>query len=373
MKNIGKALQSLLFVIVGCTGCSDDGSGGSQNRLKGQLMTSGLQGISYKTATQEGVLGKDGTFDYLEGETLSLFIGNLPLVEDVPTHEYISFLEFSMDAREELDEGTVFNGMSTEVQSEEKLASSDYINNISRFIYLMGDTVNTNPDADSPVKISDRTIEQLNEYLATDHPPIDFHVPIKTFEEEDSPANQLLKSICFFPANYVECEVPPTQEEIDAAESIYDEDGQVKEDRDTDILYKEDLEAKVAIIEGSIRSTIDLQPDNAAALLLSDARDIHKKLGTDLYFDVFTYSIHQGDTSTRTVHILSRKKDFTITEMEVVSVDENILIVDQFDPAEKFFTFHSVGTVGQEATLLINIRLENDYRWYQKTFRVLIK
>ncbi len=336
-------------------------------------MISGLQGIRYKTATQEGVLDKDGTFDYLAGETLSFSIGNLPLAEDVPTHRYISFLEFDTDAREALDSGTISNGLHSHQESEEEVSQSDYTNNIARFVYLMGDTIESSIDSNSPVVISDRTIEQLNEYLATDYQPIDFYVPIETFEEEDSPANRLLNSICFFPPDAIECEVPPTQAEIDAAESAYDENGQLKPDLDRSIVYQEDLKAKREIIENGLRSTINLNAKNTTTALLLDALDIHKELATDLYFDTFTRSIREGDTRTQTIVIKSRNKAFTITEMEVVSLNENIVVIDQFDPAAKRFSFHGIGSVGQEVTLLINIKLANDYRWYQKTFRVFIE
>ena len=149
-----------------------------------------------------------------------------------------------MDERQDLDDGTVKDGVSTHTEAEVTVSKHNFINNVS--LHLFDGEIPSPPTAQGmlPIVITDRTIEQINEYLLTAETPIDFHVPISEFEAEGSPFNTLLKEVCFYPADFLECEVPPTQEEIDAKESKFGPNKELREDYDREQEYKEDLEAK---------------------------------------------------------------------------------------------------------------------------------
>ncbi len=371
MKNYYRSLLLPVSLVLVTSACSESSS--SSSTLTGQLMFSGLNGLSYKTATQEGVLDEAGTYKYLAGETISFSLGNLPLVEDVPAREFLSFLEFGIDERVELDDGTVEEGFSTHAQAEVNVSKQGYTNNLSRFIYMMGDIVKSNSAGNDPIFITDWTIEQLNAYLLTDAPPVDFNVSIDEFEAEGSPFNLMLENICFFPEDFIECEEPPTQAEIDEAESRFDENGDERTDLDPDKLYKEDLEIKKKIIASGVRTASRKSDAQTATALQNDANDIHSVLSADIYFNEYSANIKEGDFTPRTVEIRSERSPFALIDMEVVSLNENIAIVDSFDVENKTFTFTSIGKLGEETTLIVNLKQVDDYRWYRKTFRVLVE
>lgn len=371
MKKYYRSLLASATLAMMTTACSDSSS--SSSTLTGQLMYSGLSNLTYKTATQEGKLDDAGTFKYLEGETVSFSLGNLQLVEDVPAREYISFLEFGVDERQDLDDGTVKDGVSTHTEAEVTVSKHNFINNVSRFIYLMGDTVTSNSTGNAPIVITDRTIEQINEYLLTAETPIDFHVPISEFEAEGSPFNTLLKEVCFYPADFLECEVPPTQEEIDAKESKFGPNKELREDYDREQEYKEDLEAKRRIINSAVRTAAKKKTDQTAVAVQLDAQSIARDLGSQIYLTTYSGKYKEGDSAPRNIEIHSLKPNFTITDMEVFSFNERIAVIDGFDTAGKTVTFSPIGKLGEETTIVLNIKQQDDYRWYKKTFRVQIQ
>ena len=64
---------------------SNDGGGQSQ-LLSGRFVDSAVSGMQYSTATQSGVTGSDGEFDYLPNETVTFSLGDivLPAVDAAP-------------------------------------------------------------------------------------------------------------------------------------------------------------------------------------------------------------------------------------------------------------------------------------------------
>lgn len=89
-----KTIKALYFPLLAMTGimigCGQTSDGGNTNSpttpsntppplLAGQLIDSVVSGVTYKTDSQEGITRADGSFDYLEGETVAFSIGGIQL------------------------------------------------------------------------------------------------------------------------------------------------------------------------------------------------------------------------------------------------------------------------------------------------------
>lgn len=85
-----KYTLSALILTLLLAGCSDDGNKGDPTLRTGQLFFSGIEGLTYQTATLSGAVSEDGTFSYHEGETVSFWLGDLMLTESVPAKEYMT-------------------------------------------------------------------------------------------------------------------------------------------------------------------------------------------------------------------------------------------------------------------------------------------
>ena len=86
----GFASVVLSLSIVGCTGDGgngggggDGGTGGTDATQAGVLLNGPVSGVAYETATQSGLTDIDGTFRYLEGETVRFTVG-ATLLGEVP-------------------------------------------------------------------------------------------------------------------------------------------------------------------------------------------------------------------------------------------------------------------------------------------------
>jgi hypothetical protein len=74
------AFYAVLPTLSACGGGGDgDGGGGSDNPdpLTGQSLDSAVEGLTYETATQSGATDSQGNFQYLAGETISFYVGNV--------------------------------------------------------------------------------------------------------------------------------------------------------------------------------------------------------------------------------------------------------------------------------------------------------
>ncbi|KZZ02237.1 hypothetical protein A3744_27635, partial [Oleiphilus sp. HI0073] len=79
MKN-SILLVGLCAGLVACGGGSSSSSNnGSTNTKTGVFLDSAVANIGYRTETLEGVTNSDGKYDYIEGETVTFFIGDLEL------------------------------------------------------------------------------------------------------------------------------------------------------------------------------------------------------------------------------------------------------------------------------------------------------
>ena len=73
------AVLLALFAVAACGGGGgDDDSGDSEPQIiSGVLLDSPVINIGYRTETQEGVTNARGEFNYVAGETVTFFIGDL--------------------------------------------------------------------------------------------------------------------------------------------------------------------------------------------------------------------------------------------------------------------------------------------------------
>lgn len=70
---------SLLLLLCACGGGSSNSISGGEATLTGQFIDSAVAGIRYSTETRSGVTDKEGTFKYLEGETVNFYLGEMLL------------------------------------------------------------------------------------------------------------------------------------------------------------------------------------------------------------------------------------------------------------------------------------------------------
>src|SRR5690554_7747393 len=91
-----------LSAAVVCTGCLDSGGSGSDDTRIGRINYQGLSGLTYTTNSQSGETNEAGEFRYYPGETLSLKVGNQPIIDNVPAQDFVSFLDFQPELRETL-------------------------------------------------------------------------------------------------------------------------------------------------------------------------------------------------------------------------------------------------------------------------------
>ena len=258
-----------LSAAIALTGCFDSGSSsGSDDTRTGRIHFQGVGGLTYQTASQSGKTNTRGEFRYYPGETLSVKVGNLPIAEGIPAREYVTFLEFQEDTRTALQTpGVDDEGLSSHQVREQLLFENSTLMNLSRFLLALNWTENV--DEDEGIDIRERVINQLNRALDNPNLPntVNFNVSTSEFTAENSPANQILAEICFYPEDDPLCGQPPTQEEIDNA-TERPVDGEL----DPDIDYKEDLEALRERILQSVRNMDEFDNEQARNYLRRSPR-----------------------------------------------------------------------------------------------------
>ncbi len=172
------------------TGCLDDGgSSGGDDTNTGRIHYLGVSGLSYQTASQSGTTDGQGRFRYYPGESLSLKVGNLPIIEGVPAQEYVTFLEFLPETREPLQSpGVDDEELRDHRLIEEQQFGNTTLLNMTRF--LMALNWNQFVAEGQGIDIRSRVITQLNAALSDPNLPnsIDFNVNQADFTAEDSPS-----------------------------------------------------------------------------------------------------------------------------------------------------------------------------------------
>ncbi|MBW0145980.1 organic solvent ABC transporter permease [Marinobacter arenosus] len=364
-------LSLTLLATLTVTGCLHDSSSSSDDTSTGRLNFNGFGGVTYQTASQTGTTNAQGEFRYYPGETLSLRVGDLPIVDGVPARRYVTPLEFFPGLRAELSNPAFDDeGLSTHTITEQQLIDDIPLNNLTRFLIALNWTENVREG--EGIDIRDRVIEQLNAALPNLTGPIDFNVTEAEFTARGStpsPANQLLAAICFYPEGDELCEDPPTPSEIAAAPTRPD----LEEERDPDVEYREDLQAKRDRILGSVRSLEDIDANDAQTYLTRELTSITTAVSNRFYLDEDVASHPASDTEIKTVGIRKIGGNPELADIEAISTRPADVMVNATSWQEAEVEYFVAGATGGEAELVVSFRPDDTYRWVRKQLRVIIR
>ncbi len=364
-------LSATLVTTLALTGCLDDGGSDSNDIRVGRLNYNGFSGLTYQTQSQRGTTNANGEFRYYPGETLSLWVGDLALVQDVPTQKYVTLLEFVPEVRAALtDPATDDEGLSTHTIREQLLLDNAELRNITRFLMSLNWTGGVTKG--QGIAIRERVISQLNAALPNLPEPIDFSVSEAAFtgsDEEVSPANRLLAEICFYPEGHSLCDEPPTKEAIELAPSRPENEA----DRDPNITYKEDLENTRDRILDAIRTLDDTLPNDLESYLSRELTAITTAVANRYYLDEHVASHTASDTGVQSVRIRKIKGAPEIGNIEAISTRTDQVAIHATNWQEAEFDYFVAGDAGGESELVVSFRPEDSYRWIRKQLRVIIR
>ena len=341
-----KRLLTILACTVLLSACKGSSGGGPET---GHLMEIGIQGIHYETASQSGTTDARGTYHYYPGETISFSIGDLQLAKDIPAKPYLSPLDFFADSRDALAHpSTDTYGLLSQRPVVENLAGSGDANNVTRFLLdLDQDKTVSNSN---PITVTQRTIDQINAILPTLSGTIDFSTA-----DGLTAANNLLSQICFYPASDYRCTRPlPTQAQIDAT---------------TDPAEKTRLQD----ILKSVRHLSDIDEQTASKLLVTDTGNYDTSIAVQYYLAPDAIDLPASDTHLREAHLLKTNGQVTLDDLEAISLDSSVVSINAFSVNSGTFDYYAVGSAGQNATLMVAFKPTGDYRWYEKSLRVVLK
>ncbi|MGM0434244.1 MAG: hypothetical protein ACQEQ1_06240 [Pseudomonadota bacterium] len=364
--------------LLALAGCSGSDGGGDGDLRTGTLFSQGVENLHYETRSQSGTTGEDGEFRYRPGETLTFRVGNLVLAENVPAAPFLTPIDFTADARRQLHSGeTDDENLETHRSVEEDLAENNAIAiNVTRFLSALAEQDNPGSSGET-LEITQRTIDQLNSYLADDsNPRIDFSVSTEAFAKPDnvsdenreddtgdlidpSPANRLLDSICFEPKGDDLCKDPPTQSEINDATG--DQQDELEEERSSILNARRTLEGASA--------------GNATEFLTDDTLDFRNDLATAFYLEPGTLSIGPSDGGIRTVAIRrtgSSGYSLKRLDAEAKGTGWEVHSIDRQEGTVEFY--RSTSRVAESGTILVNFKVDypgfDNYRWLRENLRV---
>lgn len=142
-------------LLIGCGGGGGGGGGGNTSTLySGTFLDSAVEGLHYETATQSGVTDMNGTFYYMQGETIRFYMGDVMLGE-APAEEYMTPVDLVPGAADEMD---------------------PTVTNICRLLQ----TVDEDGDPQNGIYIS----AQTDQMMVGRH--ISFDMPIEDFEADEN-------------------------------------------------------------------------------------------------------------------------------------------------------------------------------------------
>lgn len=324
-----KRFLSLILCASVLTGCGSDGGSDDNDALVGYLTFHGIRGLSYETQSQSGTTGIRGEFYYRPGETLTFRLGNIVLARDVPAKERLSPLDLVPENQEELYQGVMVDGLSTHKPVETALVESDtYLINVYRLLLAL--------DADENEKngiyIRDEILEEIVAYPMEE--PINFHKNPADFGNLDvitAPENLFVWALCF-----------------------------------TDVWS-----------DRNCTNPFDgrkIKTDNVAKAYMQEQLDkISGLTSTDFRLEPYAVEIASGDRSLHTVTIKSHSNTRTVAELEVLSGDDSVVAIHNYDPSTQQVTFYNTASEQlAETVLTINIRPTGDYRWIRKNLSVRI-
>ncbi len=359
-----------LSAAVVCTGCLDSGGSGSDDTRIGRINYQGLSGLTYTTNSQSGETNEAGEFRYYPGETLSLKVGKLPVIDNVPAQDFVSFLDFQPELREALRTASVNDrGLKDHRPVEARLLPNNTeLQNRTRFLLALDWSGNVSEG--EGIDIRPRVIEQLNAAINDPDIPdtLDFTVSAQDFAAADSPANRILQSICFYPEGDRLCGAPPSPQEIEAAPSRPEND----EDLDPNTVYKEDLQSLADRIREAVRTLEDVDSEQAENYLERELASISNHYGRRYFLKDYLASHPASDTGIKTIGIRKIGGEAALAEIEAVSTRPNDIAVHSWSWQTAEVEYYVAGDTGGESDIRINFRPEDTYRWITKDIRVII-
>jgi len=361
----------LLTAALALTGCLDDGGSGSDDTSLGQLNYNGIGGLTYQTQSQRSKTNTRGEFRYYPGETLSLWVGNLPLVDGVPAQRYVTPLEFIPENRAALANPiTDDEGLSTHTLREQQLLDNRVMRNITRLLMVLNWTGDVRKG--EKIDIRDRVITQLNNVLPTLSAPIDFTVTEAEFSESESglsPANQLLAAICFYPEDHPLCDEPPTELEI----ALAPEEPDNEDERDPDVEYREDLQSLRDAILDAVRDLDEVSSEEVETYLERELTAITTAVSNTYYLDEDVASHPASDTGLKSVGIRLIGGKAQLADVEAMSTRSDQVVIHAADWQRSRLEYFVAGEAGGESELVLSFRPDDTYRWVRKQLRVLIR
>ncbi len=367
-----------LLALTGCIG-GDDGGGGDTPRT-GTFLSMGIENVHYETRSQSGTTNDEGEYRYYPDETLTLRVGDLVVAENVPAAPFVSPIDFTAEAQQKLSRGgTDRYGLQTHRVIEESLAANDReAINITRLLMVLSEGDSSDPS--DTLTITQRTIDQVNQFLRDDSTPsIDFDIPVEEFERPgtegdqsrndagdlrpdiSSPANLLLDSICFREADSDFCDTPPTRTEINNA--VGEEETQ-------------ELEQERSAILEARRTLQDVTVNAVTEFLKRETLIFKSDLESPFYLSPETLSVSASDTSIQEVSIKrTGSSDFELDALEA-RVEGQDWYLDSTVWQTGTVRFYHDGPAVESGTVVINFRVDypefDNYRWFQKTLRVKV-
>lgn len=360
-----------LSVALVCAGCLDSGGSGGGDTRTGRINYQGLSGLTYTTNSQSGETNKTGEFRYHPGETLSLKVGNLPIIDNVPAQDFVSFLDFQPELREALKTpGLNETGLKDHRPVELGLIlNNTELQNRTRFLLALDWSGNVSEG--EGIDIRDRVVSQLNAVINDPDIPdtLDFSVSATEFAAEDSPANRILQRICFYPEGDRLCGEPPTEEKINAAPPRPGNE----DDLDPNESYQEDLQSLADRIREAVRTLADVDSEQAEAYLKRELASISRHYGRRYFLKAYLASHPASDTDIKTVKVQQIGGEPELDEIEAISTRPNDIAVNAWSWQTAEVEYFVDGAAGGESEILINFRPEDTYRWLTKQIRVIIE
>lgn len=324
-----RLVPSLLLMML-VTACSNSQDTTGDGVRVGYLFPMEMSGVAYETETQSGTTGRQSEFFYREGETITFSVGGIVLADHVPIKQYMTTLDFEPDLLALIDAGQVDKLLHLHEELEQTALNNFRVINKYNFLRALDNDY----DTDNGIRISAATQEAVLNDPSSGQ--VDFTINPLDFIDEDSVPSQIVGAICF-----------PIDKDCD--ETV-----------------------------GGGRP-------------LSQAADILKQFMADRYYDIAgliflspeIFQINASDTRLYTVQIQTLGLYEKVSELEVVTADElaqlgdnppaiqkDVVGIDSFSVEEGTVSFYATGEPGDETEVIVNIKLENDYRWFKKIFRV---
>ncbi len=348
---------STLLLCATLTACGSDSTPATNSPDVGRLMINGVEGLSYTTQSQSGKTNARGEFNYYPGETISFSFGNLVIASDVPTKQFLTFMEFSPAQRLVLEQGVVEEGLTVHKSAEKAAVNDPTINNIVRTLILLDDDKSVK--SDKRLKFTDRALTQIDAAIAAlpADKPVDFSIAVTDLTADGSWLNLMLGQICFYEATDERCETPPTQEEIDTL-------------RATDEDAAKELDAKKKRIENGRRAAEQIVSAVISEYVSEQANIITTEISLRYALDPSSYKYAASDRSIKKIKVYAPKTTVEIVKLEARSNNENIATVQRFDAATGEVEFFATGAAGEETDIVVNFQVAGDYRWIRKTIRI---